>query len=439
MKAKLYALIKKSGGISLGDISSRLGVSKVEALKILRPEVVLGFIEERNGKYFVKNFLMPVVTKPAMGVNWDYEAVLKGKESAAALPESSMVPNKDDPAPHQQGERGTCVGQSTSSVADYLHIILTGQKPTGKIQRNIHDGTGVRDILYDTSFSAQAIYEWSRKEGNVTCPAGSYCSAAIRAWNKKGMCLESQWWTSKVSTGVWDKPYPATTEECELEAAKHKLDGYAAINTLTALKQCLATTKVALGAINIYTNYMDQGQVMENGVLVYDGNLPEIRGEPAGSHALCFIGYDDATERLFFRHSWEGWTKFGSISYRYWEQAGGDFWAPLDKVDTLIGLALYKTVEISVQPQEAQSCAVLTINGVKRAESLPAKISFEKGQPSTILVTADGYIAQTRTIEKVDDNTAPVVFVLETGKAKTNNPFRMILDAVLALIRKYWK
>ena len=435
MKSKIYALIKSGKGVTLGEIISQLSISKVEALKILREEISRGFIVETDGKYFVKNFLMPPVQKPAMGLNWDYEALLKGKEETAALPTSSMVPYKDDVAPHQQGDRGTCVGQSSSSVADYLHIILTGQKPTGTIQRNIKEGKGVRDILYDTSFSAQAIYEWSRKEGNVTYPSGSYCNAAIRAWNKVGICPESMWYTSKVSTGVWDKPYPCSEEECKAEAAKHKLEGYAAINTLTALKQCLATTKVALGAINIYMNYMDNGQVMENGVLVYDGNLPDPKGELAGSHALCFIGYDDATERLFFRHSWEGWTKFGSISYAYWEKAGGDFWAPLDKADTLIGQKVYKTVEISVQPEAAQSCAILTINGVVRAEKLPAKISMEKDQPAVIQITAVGYKAQTRNIEKVDDSTAPVVFLLETDSTKTSP----LWEAILSLLRQIAK
>ena len=439
MKSKLYALIKNGHGVTLGEVISQLSISKVEALKILKEEISRGFIEEKDGKYFVKNFLMPPVQKPAMGVNWDYEALLKGKEEAAALPTSSMVPGKDDVAPHQQGDRGTCVGQSTSSVADYLHIILTGQKPTGQIQRNVHEGKGIHDVLYDTSFSAQAIYEWSRKEGHVTYPSGSYCSAAIKAWNKIGMCLESQWFTSKTSMGVWDKPFPKTEVECLAEAAKHKLDGYAAINTLTALKQCLATTKVALGAINIYVNYMDNGQVMENGVLVYDGNLPDPKGDLAGSHALCFIGYDDATERLFFRHSWEGWTKFGSISYTYWERAGGDFWAPLDKADTIIGQKIYKTLEISVQPDAAQSCAILTINGVVRTEPLPAKISMEKDQPVVIQVTAVGYKAQTRNIEKVDDSTAPVVFLLETDSTKTLPLWEAILQLLKEFVSKIMK
>lgn len=439
MKSKIYAAIKKKGGASLGDLVSSLGISKVEIRKILQEEIAKGFIVEKDGKYLVRVFLMPPVQKPAMGLNWDFETLLKEKAAAESLPKESMVPFKDDVAPHQQGDRGTCVGQSTSSVADYLHIILTGQKPTGTIQRNVQVSNGIRDILYDTSFSAQAIYEWSRKEGNVTSPSGSYCSAAIRAWNKKGIPLESQWWTSKTSYGVWDTPYPASEAECLEEAAKHKLDGYAAINTLTALKQCLATTKVALGAINIYANYMDNGQVTEDGVLVYDGNFPDPKGDVVGSHALCWIGYNDNTRRLYFRHSWEGWTKFGSISYDYWERAGGDFWAPLDKADTVIGQKIYKTLQISVQPEGAAKCAILTINEVIRGGSLPTKISFEKGQPATIRVTADGYVEQTMSITKVDDSTPDVVFTLETDKAKTVPLWRVILNLLMEIWNKIVK
>lgn len=434
MKSKIYAILKKNGAMSPQDISSSLGVPKASVLKIVREEISNGFIVEKDGKFTVRSFLMPPVQRPAMGLNWDLETILKLKAEAESLPESSMIPCKEEIAPRQQGDRGTCVGQSTSEAADYIHILLTGQKPTGTIQRNVQEGTAIRDILYDTSFSAQAIYEWSRKEGNVTYPSGSYCSAAIRAWNKVGICPESLWYTSKTSYGVWDTPYPASEVECKEEAAKHKLSGYAAITTLTALKSCLAKTKVAIGAINIYSNYMAQGQVVRHGVLVYDGNLPDPKGDVIGSHALCWIGYDDNSRKLFFRHSWEGWEEFGSISYDYWEKAGGDFWAPLDDADTLIGQKVYKSVTFSVIPEEAAKCAVLTINGVQRPETLPAKIALEKGSSAIVEVSAEGYKTQSVTINPVSDETSDVEFVLETDGAKTVPLWESIVKFILAII-----
>ena len=100
---------------------------------------------------------------------------------------------------------------------------------------------------------------------------------------------------------------------------------------------------------------------------------------------------------------------------------------------------MYKTLEISVLPEAAQSVAVLSINGVTRSEKLPAKIPIEKGQSVVLQVTASGYKAQSRTIEKVDDSTTPVVFSLETDGVKTSNPFRAFLDAIVSLIMKLFR
>lgn len=429
----MYRIIKEAHVISAEDIASKLGVKPFIVKKILQAEVEKGFIEEIDGKYHIKHFLMPPVMKPAEGIAWDFGKI----QEEEILPDEVMSPFNGKVAGRQQGDRGICVGEGASAMMDYLHLINTGEAPTGEIIRNISDmSPAVRDQLYDQTFSAEAIYQWSRKEGNVTAPSGSYCSAAIRALNKKGICLEKQWYTSKSSRGAWHEAFPCSIEECEAEAALHKLDGYAVIRTAYDLKRCLAKYGVALGAINIYENYMNGGTVKEDGQDVIDGNLPEISGSLAGSHALVFIGYSESKRRFYFRHSWEGWTKLGSISYNYWESAGGDFWAPLDKTDTIIGQKVYKTLEISVQPEEAAKCAVLTINGVKRAESLPAKISFEKGQPATIQVTADGFISQTEYVEKVDDNTQPVAFVLEADVVQTTNLFQKLMNAILSFLRK---
>jgi hypothetical protein len=292
----------------------------------------------------------------------------------------------------------------------------------------------VRDQLYDQSFSAEAIYQWSREEGHVTVPSGSYCSAAIKALNKRGICLEKQWYTSKSSRAAWATPYPASISLCEIEATKHKLEGYAVIRTVYDLKRCLAKYRVALGEINIYENYMDNGYVRENGQDVIDGNLPEIRGELAGSHALVFTGYSEKTRRFYFRHSWQGWTVKGSISYAYFESAGGDFWAPLDTADTIIGNKIYHTITFNVLPQEASARATLTINGVVRTETLPAKIALEKGSPATITVQAVGYKEQNLKIEKVDESVNEITITLEAESKPVINPLWQAIQGFITWV-----
>lgn len=363
--------------------------------------------------------LMPPVSKLAEGIAWDYHRIVK-----AVIPTSYMNPYKTKVAPHQQGNRGTCVGQSSSSLMDYIHIMLTKEEPTGQIIRNIKVGdVAVRDQLYDQSFSAECIYDWSRKEGNVTEPAGSYCNAAIRALYKRGCCLERQWWTSKESRAVWATPFPAAEEFVIAEGEKHKIEGYAALRTVVAVKEALALHGVCIGAINIYDNY-DQNKVIVGGVQLFDGNLPDPAGECVGSHALCFIGYDDMEQKLYFRHSWEGWTEFGSISYRYWEEAGGDFWVALDEHESIIGRQNFKTVSI-----QSNVDAKIKINDME-VGTTPYDASLEIGKTYKIDAAVNG-TTQTKIIT-VDDKTDSVQFVFSTPNG--TNIFQIIIELIKLIV-----
>jgi hypothetical protein len=439
MKRKIYKIIKDESGASLDRITSVLGGDRQEIKKILDGEVAKNFLVITNGRYDIKTFLMPPVQKPAEGVAWGYGKIQKGGPVVdLTLPVSIMNKYNNKVAPRQQGNRGTCVGQSSAAMKDYLYYGLTKQEPTGTIIRDIFVETAIRDQLYDQSFSAECIYAWSRQEGNVTAPSGSYCNAAIRALYKRGVCLESQWYTSKDGRAVWQTPFPEVVNVCEWAAAQHKLEGYAVIRTLNELKRCLVTHGVAIGAINIYDNYTSGQTIKEDGQDVIDGNLPDNKGEPIGSHALCWIGYSDETERLYFRHSWKGWTKLGSISYAYYNDAAGDFWAPLDTEEVLIGKSIYQTIEISATPQEASDCAVLTINGVQRTEKLPARIIFEKGQNVTIVVSAPGYISKTRSLTPVDESISSIIFNMEAGiiPEPVVPLWRRILNWILGLFKR---
>jgi hypothetical protein len=435
MKDKIYALIKKERGLTLDEIAAKLHIERVVAAKIIQSEIDKGFIEVVRGQIFVKNILMPPVTKVAEGIAWDFGKIQREVVEADEV----MNPYNNKVAPHQQGDRGTCVGQSSSSMMDYSHYALTKEEPTGTIKRDNVEGSAIYDTLYDQSFSAESIYQWSRQEGGVTDPSGSYCNAAIRALAKKGICLEKQWRTSKSTKGTWSSPYPASQAECEAEAAKHRLEGYAAIRTLSDLKACLATRFIALGAINIYDNYMANGKVVEDGQELYDGNLPDPRGDVIGSHALVFIGYSNSKERLYFRHSWKEWTKIGSISFAYWERAGGDFWAPLDTEETIIGQKTYQSVEIDVSPAEAAASAKVSINGSPQTGSVPLTVSLEKDSSAIITVIATGYKSQTTTLTKVDESVSKINFTLEADTAPTIPLYRRILEWIKALIEKICK
>lgn len=440
MRGEVYKIIKKEGGATLDRIAKEFPpTERAHLLDVLEREVKRGRLLKEGDTYHIRNFLMPPVVKPAKGIAWDYDTIQKGLPPNEFMNQWNSVV-----ADRQQGDRGTCVGQSTAGLKDYLYIAITGDKFTGSIVRNIVEGTAIYDKLYDQSFSAECIYRYSREEANLTGPDGSYCNAAIRALYKRGICLEKNWRTSKTSRGVWATPYPGAINVCEWEAAQHKIDGYAALFTLASVKQALATHGVAVGAINIYENYMDNGTVTEDGVSVFDGNLPDPRGETVGSHALCFVGYSDIQRKLYFRHSWPGWSKLGSISYTYFDLAGGDFWVALDANEAIVGKELYHTIEISVTPQEASDCAVLTINGVQRTEKLPARIAFEKGTTVTIVVTAPGYKSQTMKLDPVNDSVNMIQFTLEAGTDPEPEPtpvplWERFIDWVMGIINRIFR
>ena len=441
MKDRVYAFIKQRGGATINDLAAGLKLKRVEVLAIIKEEIKKGLIKESNGVFTVTHFLMPPVQKPAQGVAWDYGKIQKGGPAFdTSAPPNVMNPLNKKVAPRQQGDRGICVGEGSSELKDYLYLQITKQEPTGTIIRDIVDPVAplaVRDQLYDQTFSAQCIYEWSREEGNVTEPAGSYCNAAIRALYKRGVCLEKQWWTSKSARGVWKDPYPASKEECELEGAKHKLDGYAVIRTINDLRLAIFKNGVALGAINIYENYMDN-KVVVNGFELYDGNLQDPRGQNVGSHALCFVGYNDNEQRLYFRHSWAGWTELGSISYNYWNLAGGDFWAALDANEAIIGQALYQTVDIAVLPQAASDIATVTIDGTIPAGKPPYRLAFERGKTVTMVASAPGYVTQSKTI-KIDEGVNSVSFTLETNNPGTTSPWRQFVDWIVTILTKIFR
>jgi hypothetical protein len=175
MKGRVYAFIKKRGGATVDEIAAELKLKRTEVLGVIKEEIKKGLIKELNGVFTVTHFLMPPVKKPAEGIAWEYGKIQKGRVAYDITAPSNVVsPWNKKVAPRQQGDRGICVGESSSELRDYLYLIITKQDPTGTIVRDITDPNAplaIRDQLYNESFSAQFIYEGSRKEGGVTEPS----------------------------------------------------------------------------------------------------------------------------------------------------------------------------------------------------------------------------------------------------------------------------
>jgi hypothetical protein len=370
------------------------------------------------------------VASQLMNQRWGYDEILAAAPPpvVVSLPPVIMTAVTMI-ASRQQGDRGTCVGQSTVYLLDLIHFMLTGQLPKGEIVRDIVEGgKAIHDALFDISYSAQCAYELSRKEGGITDPSGSYVNASVKSIFKNGCCLESSWWTSKTAKYVWQTPYPKSQVECDAEATQHKTEGYAALKTVTEIKQAIFAHGACIGAINIYENYM-QGKVTENGVGLYDGNLPDPSGECVGSHALCFFGYNDNERRLYFLHSWEGWTFKGSISYAYWDIAGGDFWVVLDTSEAIIGMDINMKVDIT-----SNVPAEIFVDGQSYGIT-PCHAHVLIGQHK-VKAIATGY--KTKEIAlNVDESTTAIAIVLETEQNPNN--FWVALVTMLKSLFSLWR
>ena len=364
--------------------------------------------------------LDPVPTTKPM--DWSFSRIQSISKEVAAYPVSYKNPYAKYLAPRDQAFRGTCVGQSTAYCYDLMYMTLTKDVPTNSdlscYKKNVTDQIGtLHDILYPQSASAEAFYQVSRKIGNITYPSGSEVRFSSRAWCNYGMNTENQWHTDKNGTCVWMLP-PGTRqtndggispEDATSFAATHRAEGWAQVGTpggnCTWEQVCSAISAkgFCLGAIPIYDNY----STMEGG----DGSFPDPSGELAGFHALCFYGYDESN--LYLVHSWGDWCgMYGSISYEFFRNT----------IDLIQFFVILDANEVLIARGDTTSCLIssnvpaqLTVNGVLIGNT-PIKIPIEKGKEYIAVVSAEGYYAQSKT---VNDSLTEWSVILEPLPVKT--------------------
>jgi hypothetical protein len=353
--------------------------------------------------------------KPA---DWSFSKIQqiagKGDSGVTPYPDVYKNPYVKLLAPRDQSERGTCVGQSTAYCYDLLYMMLTKDVPTdadkAKYKKDVIDTLGtLHDILFPQSASAEGFYQVSRKIGNVTYPSGSEIRLSSRAWVEYGMNLEENWHTDKTGKMVWMYEPRKTTDgglspsEASVVAAVHRAEGYAQVGTLgynpswEQVCSAIYAKGFVLGAIPVYANYAS----MQGG----DGSFPDPRGELAGFHALCFYGYDE--NNLYLVHSWGDWCgMYGSISRNFFRIANDliQFFVILDANEVKIARDTYKSVLIA-----ANVPAKVTVNGTLIG-NVPIKIPMEPGKSYEVIVSADGYVSQTRTLT---DASTDQMFTLE--------------------------
>lgn len=343
LKRKLFRSLK-TGPKSLDELQNDIGkFTKKEISACLDILILNKWVERYGGMYRLRYVLDAPLGEPKVNRDWDYEQLQLAQGVGQERPESFQNEYINWIPQLCQGDRGTCCGFAGRYAAWLLQLRLIDPKPDIKdVQEAVFDVpikvwgqcTMLCDTLHKYAPSAQGLYFRSRIKENITVPSGSFIRGIVRTWKDEGYNFESDWVTSKTCRCAPER-YPIAEDDKLLELSKdHKLDGYATITSWDGLKDAIYNYGCAIIAINMYENLEANGKT---------GTLPEPKGEPIGSHALCAIGYDN--KYVYFLHSWrQGWSKVSGISKSYYTRACGTAYAPIDSKDAVIGTEIYGVI-----------------------------------------------------------------------------------------------
>lgn len=361
LRDSIFLELKKESGLTAFRLSEKLGVSVFDVENELSG-ISRWLTCDVAGRYSLRVVLDPIPKIIKMNYQFEELVPLMGK-----LIVPYMNPYLGYTAPHDQGGRGTCVGHAWSQWEDLNYVKLTGDYPTEedrkRYKKNVSiEGTNaIVDVLYPQSFSAECAYDVGKRLNNCTWPSGSMIEYSLKALLEYGICREDVWRTSKTPYWVFTEP-----SEAAVDAAGHKIKGYASVSSWDAVRLAIQEKGAIVGAITVFENYLD--------ITGTDGTFPEPRGSEAGGHALCFVGFDE--NYLYCLHSWgDVCGRVGRISKRYFERAWISGIVPLDDEETKIlkDLYLVTTVKTNV------FCEVM-IDGKSIGKGQEFKVPLRVGQ-----------------------------------------------------------
>jgi C1A family cysteine protease len=199
-----------------------------------------------------------------------------------------------------QGNLGSCTGHAVSSAIEF---ILKREKRLTEISRL---------FIY---YQARVIL------GTVGRDSGAYLRDCIKACNKTGAPAENLW---RYDTRMY-RTNPSKT--AYQDAGRRKVIAYQRCTDFVAVKNAIAAGYPVVIGYLVYQSFMS-ASVAKTGIMPY----PNIKRERLlGGHAVCLVGYDDATGRFIAKNSWG--TSWGDRGFFYLPydviknpQMSGDFW-----------------------------------------------------------------------------------------------------------------
>ena len=199
-----------------------------------------------------------------------------------------------------QGQLGSCTANALVGNLEFLYLKVS--KPVTDLSRL---------FIY---------YNERAMEGSINEDAGAAIRDGVKSLVNLGVCTEKKW--PYIISKFTAKPPVA----CYREAAKLQVVSYHRIITLTQMKQCLAEGFPFVFGFSVYEGF-ETAMVAKTGKL----NLPAPGEKNLGGHAVCAVGYDDATKRFLVRNSWGadwGLKGYFTMPYDYAANTNlaDDFW-----------------------------------------------------------------------------------------------------------------
>lgn len=231
---------------------------------------------------------------------------------AAPGPLLQTLPSSIDLRPqcppiYDQGQLGSCTANAIAAAIEF-----------DQRRQNLPEATPSRLFIY---------FNERQMEGTVPVDSGARIRDGIKSVNVMGECPETLW-PYDISQFAVKPPLP-----CYQNALAHKVLKYQRISQIFGLNQmkaCLAGGYVFVFGITVYESF-ESPAVIQSG----DVPMPGLFESTLGGHALVCCGFEDASQRFYFRNSWgTAWNPngdhpgYGTIPYTYLLDPGlsADFW-----------------------------------------------------------------------------------------------------------------
>jgi C1A family cysteine protease len=157
-------------------------------------------------------------------------------------------------------------------------------------------------------------------EGSVQEDSGAMLRDGVKTLSKQGVCNELDW--PYTVSKFRNKP----SAKCYTNALANKITGYYRLYTLSDMKTALTNNHAFVFGFSVYDSFISDG-VTATGVVPMPNNNESL----LGGHAVCAVGYNDATQRFLIRNSWGtnwGMQGYFTMPYEYLtdRNLSDDFW-----------------------------------------------------------------------------------------------------------------